>query len=184
VIACQAASAISTVVSYEKMVALAITDEVTGLYTHRYFQARLTDICKDHERTHTPFSLIMIDIDQFRRCNDSLGHSEGDRVLKEVAILIQSYTPESDLVCRKHSDKFFVILRESDRENSRKMAERFREAIRLAFQNQRIRLTASIGVADFPGDGTSASDVIAAAETSLNRAKRSGGNQVSTRTQR
>jgi len=174
----QTAMAVQNAALYDKMVALAITDGVTGLYTHRYFQERISEACKEYERTMKPFALVMIDTDHFKQYNDTLGHPAGDAVLKEIALLIKSYTRESDLVCRYGGDEFAVILKDSDRDNSHRTAERIREAFQLRFHTYKVRITSSLGVASFPDDATQKSDLVAAADAAMYRSKKGGRNQV------
>jgi len=153
-------------------------DVVTGLYTHRYFQKRMLELCKEYERTLKPFSLMMIDVDHFMKYNDTLGHNEGDKILREMAALIMSYTRDTDIVCRYGGDEFAVILKDSDKENSIRNAERIREAFQYRFHTYPVKITASIGVAGYPEDAASKFDLVIAAETALYRSKKGGRNQV------
>jgi diguanylate cyclase (GGDEF)-like protein len=178
-VAVQAAMAIKITELGEITSKRAITDGVTGLYTHRHFQERIAEACREYERTLKPFSLIMVDTDHFKQYNDTLGHSEGDKVLKEIAALIKSYTRDSDLVCRYGGDEFAVILKDSDKESSIKTAERIREAIQYRFHTYQVKISASIGVATFPEDAVSKTNLVTAAETALHRSKMGGRNQVS-----
>lgn len=174
----QTAMAIKNAELYEKMVGLAITDGVTGLYTHRYFQERLGEACREYERSLKPFSLVMIDTDHFKQYNDTLGHPEGDKVLREIAALIKSYTRDSDLVCRYGGDEFAVILKDSDKEGSVKTAERIREAFQYRFHTYPVKITASLGVANFPEDATNKIDLMAGADNTLYKSKKGGRNRV------
>lgn len=174
----QTAMAIKNAELYEQTLSMAITDGLTGLYTHRYFQERLIEACKEYERTLKSFSLVMIDTDHFKKYNDTLGHPEGDKILKEISALIKSYTRESDLVCRYGGDEFSVILKESDKENSIRTAERIREAFQYRFHTYPVKITSSIGVANFPEDATNKIELVAAADAALYRSKDGGRNQV------
>ena len=174
----QTAMAVKNAELYEKMVALAITDGLTGLYTHRYFQERLVETCREYERTLKTFTLVMVDVDNFKTYNDTLGHPEGDKLLQEIAALIKSYTRDSDLVCRYGGDEFAVILKESDKENSVRIAERIREAFQFKFGSYKVKITSSIGVANFPMDATNKPDLLAAADAALYKSKKGGRNAV------
>lgn len=174
----QTAMAVKNAELYEKMVALAITDGLTGLYTHRYFQERLAETCREYERNLKSFSLIMVDVDHFKTYNDTLGHPEGDKLLQEIAALIKSYTRDSDIVCRYGGDEFAIVLKESDKENSVKIAERIREAFQYKFASYKVKITSSIGVANFPVDSTNKPDLLAAADAALYKSKKGGRNSV------
>ncbi len=174
----QTAMAVKNAELYEKMVSLAITDGLTGLYTHRYFQERLNETCREYERTLKNFSLVMVDVDNFKTYNDTLGHPEGDKLLQEIAALIKSYTRDSDLVSRYGGDEFAVILKESDKDNSVKIAERIREAFQYRFNSYKVKITSSIGVANFPMDAESKQDLLAAADAALYKSKKGGRNKV------
>lgn len=174
----QTAMAIKNAELYEQTLSMAITDGLTGLYTHRYFQERIIEACKEYERTMKSFSLVMIDTDHFKKYNDTLGHPEGDKILKEISALIKSYTRDSDLVCRYGGDEFAVILKESDKENSIRTAERIREAFQYRFHTYPVKITSSIGVANFPEDATNKIDLVAAADAALYRSKDGGRNKV------
>ena len=174
----QTAMAIKNAELYEQTLSMAITDGLTGLYTHRYFQERIIEACKEYERTMKSFSLVMIDTDHFKKYNDTLGHPEGDKILKEISALIKSYTRDSDLVCRYGGDEFAVILKESDKENSVRTAERIREAFQYRFHTYPVKITSSIGVANFPEDATNKIDLVTAADTALYKSKDGGRNQV------
>ncbi|MDQ7821886.1 MAG: diguanylate cyclase [Candidatus Eremiobacteraeota bacterium] len=174
----QTAMAIKNAELFERTIALAITDGVTGLYTHRYFQERILEACKEYERTLKCFSLIMLDTDHFKQYNDTLGHPEGDKLLREIAALIKSYTRDSDLVCRYGGDEFSVILKESDKANAIKTAQRIREAFQFRFHTYKVKVTASIGVSSFPEDATTKVDLVTAADAALYKSKKGGRNSV------
>jgi diguanylate cyclase (GGDEF)-like protein len=177
-VAYQAALALRCADLHEKTILHKITDGVTSLYIHRYLHERLAEACKEYEIRLWPFSLVMINLDHFRHYNDTLGHGEGDKVLREAAMLIKSYCRESDIVCRYGGDEFAIILKECHKDSSAKTAERIREAFQYRFHTYQVKITASIGVANFPEDARSKSDLVSAAEMALHRSKKGGGNQV------
>lgn len=178
-VAYQAAMAIKNAELYQKMTALAITDGLTGLYAHRYFQERLVEEIRWSERYSKHLSLLMLDADYFKNYNDALGHPEGDKLLVDIATLLRSYTRESDLVCRYGGDEFALVLRETGKEEAVKIAERIRHAFSLRFNRENIKITASIGVAAFPEDAKTKSELIAQADAALYRSKAGGRNKVS-----
>ncbi|MHB2020108.1 MAG: sensor domain-containing diguanylate cyclase, partial [Candidatus Xenobia bacterium] len=163
---------------WEKTKEQAITDGVTSLYTHRYFQERLIEEVKWSERVRKPLSLIMVDTDHFKKFNDTLGHPQGDALLREIATLLKDSCRDSDLVCRYGGDEFSMILKETDKEGARKIAERIREAFELRLGRHKVKVTSSIGVACFPVDATTKADLVKAADAALYESKHNGRNQV------
>ena len=135
---------------YEKMKEQAITDGVTGLYTHRYFQERLIEEVKWSERVRKSLSLVMVDADHFKRFNDTLGHPQGDALLREIATLLKDACRDSDLVCRYGGDEFSLILKETNKEGARMIAERIREAFELRLGGYKVKVTSSIGSPPIP----------------------------------
>lgn len=178
IVASQCAMAIRSAEIRENVRDYIIIDGVTGLYTHRFFQRRLIEACREYEDSLKSFSLVMIDLDHFIRYNDTLGHLEGDKILRESAALVRSYTRDSDVVCRYGGDEFAIILKDSDKEKSVKTAERIREAFQSRFHTYPVKIMASIGVANFPEDAVSKIDLLTAADAALYRAKTGGRNQV------
>ena len=177
-VAYQTAMSIKNCELYEQMVSLAITDGLTGLYTHRYFQERLSEACKEYDRTHKSFSLIMIDADHFKTYNDTLGHPEGDKLLKEIAELLKTYCRDTDIVSRYGGDEFAVILKESDKVNAIRVAERIRDAFNRKFASYKVPITASLGIANFPQDASQRDDFIVAADKALYESKKHGRDRV------
>ncbi len=178
-VAAQAAMAIQKALLFERTEGLAITDGVTGLYTHRYFQERLSEEVRWADRYGRPLSLIMVDTDHFKKFNDTLGHPEGDKLLKEISSLLRSYTRESDLVCRYGGDEFSLILKDTDKDSAVKTGERIRDAFQLRFGKLPVKVTASIGVSSFPSDAHNKAELVAAADAALYRSKQGGRNRVS-----
>lgn len=174
----QAAMAIKNAEFYEKIAAMAITDGLTGLYTHRYFQERLEEEIKWADRYQKPISLIFVDIDNFKKFNDTLGHPSGDSLLREIAILLKGFTRESDLVCRYGGDEFVLIMVEIDKSGAITIAERIREGFTLKFGEYPVKITASIGVAAYPEDADNKPDLIAEADRAAYRSKKEGKNKV------
>ena len=178
-VAAQAAMAIQKALLFQDTQSLAITDGVTGLYTHRYFQERLAEEVRWAARYERNLSLIMVDTDHFKKYNDTLGHPEGDKLLKEISALLRSYTRDSDLVCRYGGDEFSLILKDTDKEAAVRTAERIRDAFQLRFGKLTVKVTASIGVSNFPIDARSKAELVTAADTALYKSKQGGRNRVS-----
>ncbi|MDQ7827252.1 MAG: GGDEF domain-containing protein [Candidatus Eremiobacteraeota bacterium] len=157
--------------------ASAKTDEVTGLYNPRHFIERLAESCEKYETAQKPFSLLLINMDHFKEYNDTLGYAEGDKLLRESVMLINSYCRESDLVCRYGADEFAVILYNWNKNNAARHAGRLREAFYFRFRIYKVKITASIGMASFPEDALTKEDLLSAAEMALAKSKKSGGDE-------
>jgi diguanylate cyclase (GGDEF)-like protein len=179
----QATLSIENVDLHETVQEQAITDELTGLFNVRQFHSRLENEIERAERFGTPLALVMLDIDRFKSVNDTYGHPQGDRVLVEVARVLRRLSRDVDLPARYGGEEMAVVLPQTDLAGAEQGAERMREAIE-AMQIQRLdgggllRITASFGVASFPGHAAGKSGLIAAADGALYRAKRGGRNRV------
>lgn len=160
--------------SYEDTVSLATTDGLTGLYTHRCFQERLSEEVKRAERYRLPLSLVMIDVDHFKSYNDNYGHPKGDALLKDISQILRSYTRDSDIDCRYAGDEFSLILIETTKENAVTISERIRDAMvqRLNSPDRHVRITGSFGVASFPEDAKNKAELITRADDALYNAKK------------
>lgn len=174
----QAAMAIKNAQFYERIAALAITDGITGLYTHRYFQERLEESVKWAARYNKPVSLIFIDLDHFKQFNDTLGHPAGDKILTEVAEILKTYTRETDLVCRYGGDEFAIVLMDIGKEKAFEIAERIRGGFLTALSKYCVQITGSIGVATFPDDAKTKVDLILKADIATYKSKHEGKNRV------
>ncbi|MCK6473283.1 MAG: diguanylate cyclase [Planctomycetes bacterium] len=169
--------------SYIETAQLAVTDGLTGIFNHRYFQDRLQrDIARAKEED-SKVSLLMIDIDYFKQYNDINGHIAGDVALKEVAICLRRNLKKGDMVARYGGEEFAVILVGLDREGAKGVAERIRQVILdREFPNEKVlpggNLTVSIGLAEYPMDGEERGALIQAADRALYVAKHSGKNRV------
>ena len=159
-----------------------IRDPLTGLFNRRYLEERLNQELSRAQRQQHQISVIMIDIDHFKRFNDSYGHDAGDYVLQTVGSLLKSYVRGFDIACRYGGEEMILILPESSLEIASKRAEEIREAIAqitLSHNAQLLgSLTASFGVASFPQHGATSNAVMQAADAALYRAKAAGRNQV------
>ncbi|HLA51404.1 MAG TPA: diguanylate cyclase, partial [Thermodesulfobacteriota bacterium] len=166
----------------EEMKTLAITDSLTEVYNHNFFYTRLEEEFNRTVRYETPISLIMMDIDDFKRINDTYGHRTGDHVLKEVADMIKKLVRKTDIVARYGGEEFSVILPHTNLLGAEEEAERIREAISShAYANlTKETITISLGVVSYPSGKTimNAGDFVNLADTALYEAKRSGKNKV------
>lgn len=161
---------------------LALRDGLTGLYNRRYMEDALNRELHRSERSGKPISIIMIDIDHFKRFNDTFGHDAGDFVLSSVARSITQHIRLSDLACRYGGEELAVLLVDASLESALDRAEALRVAIRetnLTHRGQSIPApTASFGVATFPQHGTNVADFVKAADSALYAAKRDGRDRV------
>ena len=160
----------------------AVTDELTGLPNRRRFVAQLEAEVARAERSGTPLSVALADIDDFKRVNDTWGHDMGDTVLRRVATVMEAATRDVDLTVRLGGEEFAILLPETDTAGARRLAERVREAIELTTieaGDDAIRITASFGIACFP-ETAEASQLLLEADRRLYDAKRAGKNRVVT----
>lgn len=167
----------------EEALLLSYTDDLTGIYNHRFFIQQLSLEVERQRRYPTALSLLMIDIDYFKHYNDINGHLAGDQVLREIAHLLHQGVRQSDIVARYGGEEFAAILIHADREKAREIAERIRRIIaETPFPNERQQpnrnLTVSIGIATFSPTISTVTDLIREADHALYRAKRKGRNRV------
>uniref|UniRef100_A0A7V5CUP6 diguanylate cyclase n=1 Tax=Acidobacterium capsulatum TaxID=33075 RepID=A0A7V5CUP6_9BACT len=156
---------------------LVTTDGLTGVKNRRAFDEGLQQAWKMSARTKSPLSLLMVDVDHFKRVNDTLGHEAGDDVLRLVAQTLQFMTRSTDMVARYGGEEFVVVLPGTEAEP----AVAFAEQLRLNIANLSWRghpLTVSIGVDSGSGSGKAECELVAHADAALYRAKNSGRNRV------
>lgn len=166
----------------EKLRGLSLRDELTGLYNHRYLQEKLVEEFTRAIRYRHSLSCIMIDLDYFRRVNDSLGHPVGDEVLKEAAGILLESSRLSDLVSRFGGEEFVLLLPHVDYEGASEFAERLRTLFAkhtFLERSHQISMTVSAGVSSFPEDGVKHhSELLNFADQALFQAKTGGRNKV------
>jgi diguanylate cyclase (GGDEF)-like protein len=159
-----------------------IRDPLTGLYNRRYLEESLDRELQRAERQGDQVGVIMLDIDHFKRFNDTFGHQAGDELLREVGGYILAHIRGEDLACRYGGEELALILPGADLAQAGMRAEALRDGLRgLTVLHQRQLLgtiTASLGVAVFPAHGRNADEVLRAADTSLYRAKREGRDRI------
>lgn len=166
---------------YERMGELAIRDSLTGLYLNRYLQYRLSEEILRGASSGKPMSLIMLDIDYFKRYNDEFGHAAGDLVLKAIASLLAACLRSTDLSARYGGEEFVILLPDTTKAKAAALAEEVRKAIeahRFVLRRTESRVTASMGVASYPEDGRSKEELIWAVDRALYDAKEKGRNRV------
>lgn len=167
---------------FEQQYKLATTDGLTELYNHRYFQEQMRMQVEQSKRYNNNFSLIIIDIDFFKKFNDTFGHQSGDAVLRQVAQTLKRNVRATDIVCRYGGEEMSIILPNTSKDEAQSTAEKICQRVasrkfKLA-QDKETNVTISLGVSTFPNDGDTASKVIDAADKRLYNAKHNGRNQV------
>jgi diguanylate cyclase (GGDEF)-like protein len=168
---------------YEAARKLAITDGLTRIYNHRFFQELFEKEYKRSDRYNTIFSLVMLDIDNFKDVNDTYGHLCGDEILKELANLIKSCLRSMDVVARYGGEEFAVLLPETNGPEAVQTAERIRRTVEeytfMGTSDKGLHITVSQGVATYPSpDVHERSDIIGKADRALYDAKEGGRNKV------
>jgi diguanylate cyclase (GGDEF)-like protein len=169
---------------HDRIAEQAITDELTGLSNQRRFRRTIAKEVERARRFDRPLSLLMIDLDDFKRINDTYGHLQGDRVLQDVARQLIEGSREVDEPARYGGEEFAIALPETGIDGAMEMAERLRARIEgsdIRHDDQRdgpLRITVSIGVAGTPEQERDPQGLLAAADEALYRAKSEGKNRV------
>jgi two-component system cell cycle response regulator len=164
----------------DKVNYMAITDALTGLYNRRRFLDALTSEYERAKRYETPFSLIMLDIDYFKKINDTFGHDQGDAVLKEVSGILLKSIRDIDTGARYGGEEFMIILPNTDKVQARIVAERMRQAVaNHVFAGIDRKISVSIGISGMPdGKVDNEEKLIRCADFAMYRAKQLGRNRT------
>jgi diguanylate cyclase (GGDEF)-like protein len=182
ILANQAAATISLIKDREQQRQLAVRDGLTGLYNRRAFNELLvTAIANEDRREQGQLGLVLVDLDHFKKLNDTYGHQAGDAALRSTARLLAQHLRKGDQAARYGGEEFVVIFPGSDETMATQAAERLRGALekhRLVFEGARIHISASFGVAVWPGDGREPEALLGSADRALYAAKEAGRNRV------
>ena len=168
----------------DELARLARTDGLTQLNNHRTFQERIVQEVRRSERSQSPLTILMIDVDYFKTYNDTHGHPAGDKVLKTLAEIMMRSLRNTDVVARYGGEEFAIILVDTPLSFAAKVADKVRTAVRQEpFQGADTsqpggRMTVSIGMAGWPIHGKTAQALVEAADKALYDAKRAGRDQV------
>ncbi|HBA88828.1 MAG TPA: diguanylate cyclase response regulator [Geobacter sp.] len=162
---------------------LAVRDGLTSLYNHRYFQEALALEVARSKRYGKHCSLVFMDVDNFKKYNDTHGHPQGDLLLQTLAQILMSHLRVSDLAARYGGEEFVLLLPETAKDAALGIAEGLRQKVEehpfAGRETQPLgKVTISIGVAGFPGDGAEAAELLCCADQLLYRAKHGGKNMV------
>lgn len=166
---------------HEEIYRLTTTDGLTGIYNKRYFLETLEREMGRCQRYDRPLSLIMIDIDFFKRVNDTHGHLAGDTVLSQLGALIAAKVRKEDIFARYGGEEFALILPEIPNDGAVALAEKLRALVAatpMQFDGTKIDVTISLGLASLPKDETTVVDFVQRADDFLYQAKESGRNKV------
>ena len=164
-------------VEKDKLQKLSITDPITQLTNHRFFQEKIRMEWEKSQKSSTKLSLLMIDIDHFKKFNDRFGHPEGDKFLQLVASTLQENTPANASLSRYGGEEFSVVLPNTSSPEALSIAENLRNSIlEVSFRN--FPLSISLGVATAPEHASTVDELIISADQSLYQAKRRGRNQT------
>ena len=177
----QFAPAVRRIRLYERVQELAIRDGLTGVFVRRHFLSRLQEEVARAARHDLPLAFLMVDLDHFKRINDTYGHLVGDAVLREAAALLRTQVRDVDLVGRYGGEEFGIGLLDTAPAQAQLVAERIRQAMgAAAFRayDERLAITVSIGIAVFPQDAADAAELVEHADAAMYQAKQAGRNHV------
>jgi diguanylate cyclase (GGDEF)-like protein len=167
---------------YHKMYLNTTHDNLTGLLNYRAFLNRLDVEINRALRTEQSLVIIIADVDKFKRINDTFGHQVGNVALKKIADLISSSVRNIDIVARYGGEEFIIALSNSDKNSTELIAKRIVNNIAnniFIFNNQRVKITVSLGIVEFPSDSDQVQKLIEAADKAMYNAKKHGGNTFS-----
>jgi diguanylate cyclase (GGDEF)-like protein len=174
-LASQISVSIANAQLYSKAEQRARIDELTGLYNRRHFDETLSHEIERHSRYGSMLALVYIDLDNFKKFNDSKGHLAGDKMLTQIGNSIHKATRNVDFAFRYGGDEFAIVMPHTSAEDSLIAVERIRSEIAAKYAD--ISISASIGIASWPSDGLTMDQLIDAADKALYHAKRTGGNR-------
>lgn len=165
-----------------KMAEMSTVDELTKLHNRRYFVEALEGEFERANRYEIEMALVMMDLDLFKKINDTYGHPAGDMVLSEIGRILKKHVRRNDIACRYGGEEFAVILSNVNRDNIYAAYERFREMVSkqpFEYESKQFQITVSIGIA-FSNDAKSINDLLAHADQALYQAKDTGRNKIET----
>ena len=173
------AAAIQNSRHFHRAQQLAYLDGLTGIFNRRFFEMRIQEEIQRADRYETQLSVVMLDLDNFKRLNDEFGHMLGDEVLRQVSVIFQNQLRKGDVVCRFGGEEFSLLLPNTSTENAVEVAEKLRRTVEgWHFPGVARPVTLSAGVAGFPEFGITRDEIVSAADHALYFAKQHGRNRV------
>lgn len=173
------AAAIQNANNFASVKELAYIDGLTGIHNRRYFETRILEELERGSRSQTRISVVMIDIDDFKRVNDEVGHLLGDEVLRDVSSMMKQQLRKPDIVSRYGGEEFAIVLPDTSIENAWRVAEKLRRQVgEHHFPGVPRPVTISCGIAEAPAHGTTRDEIVAAADSALYTAKQAGRNRT------
>jgi diguanylate cyclase (GGDEF)-like protein len=173
------ATAIQNAHYYERVRQMAYLDGLTGIFNRRFFELRIMQEIERANRYDLALSVIMMDIDHFKRINDEFGHLLGDEVLKQISQLLAQYLRKPDVLCRFGGEEFAVLLPETTGESALTAAEKLRQIVAaFPFPGIPRPVTFSAGIAEFPRHGRTRDELVQAADAALYASKQGGRDRV------
>jgi diguanylate cyclase (GGDEF)-like protein len=181
----QASVAIENVLLHQETRQLSITDGLTGVWNRRYLEMTLRKEIERAQRFGRPLSVLMLDIDRFKRVNDKHGHQRGDEVLIEVTRrILGEIRSNIDVVGRYGGEEFVILLPETPSGGARVVAEKIRNSMRgtpfISSSGEPVSVTVSMGISTYPEDGASSEELLGRADSAMYRAKAEGRDRVVT----
>jgi len=172
-----------TIASYQRrLTKMATTDKLTGIYNRRAFDIIIDQTLKDIQRKETPLSIILFDLDQFKRVNDTYGHLAGDNVIQKTVETTARTIRSNDILCRWGGEEFLILLKECGLGDAITLAEKIRWAVAsqpAVYQEQQISVTISLGVTEYTRSDTR-DTLLKRADNALHTAKANGKNRCET----
>jgi len=162
-------------------VKLSIKDHLTNLYNRRYMEEFLKNELEASKRYNYAFSVVMVDLDDFKKINDTYGHDSGDEVLKAVAEIMRANMRKADVICRYGGEEFLILMPKTPKENACKCMEKIKKMIeqkKFVFNGSMVQITASFGISSYPEDSSDIQDLLVLSDIRLYRAKRQGKNCI------
>lgn len=182
VVARSAALALENAELHQRMEELTMTDELTDTFNYRYFVRKLEEEKKRAQRYDLALSIVMIDIDWFKKLNDTFGHETGNNVLRRLSLAIKGCIRDVDIFARYGGEEFAIILPQTPLIEARQIGERIREQVEAMVtevdDGAKVKITVSVGISSFPENGKSQEELLSIADQALYRAKGSGKNIV------
>jgi diguanylate cyclase (GGDEF)-like protein len=176
--------ALSNMSLHESLREQSIRDSLTGLFNRRFFEEFLIRELARAGRKTRHVSMVLLDLDHFKKINDTFGHGAGDMVLRKVGPVLQAHVRESDIACRIGGEEFMLLLAELSLPTAVQRAERVRKALHelsLTYEDKPLgTITASFGAAAYPDHGRTVEALFRAADEALYQAKRTGRDKVVT----